>query len=391
MALDPSIALSAPQVPPVDVAGAVSKGLNLRMLMEKSAMNQQLLEQQLASERAAQLSTEEGTRAGVQKREEDARQIEASKTVAGLYKDKRFLKPDGKVDHDGIYEAALTQGVPIEKLTDLRTKVQTVRDADLKDQESRHAATQKLLRQLDMEVPKSLSVDDTKGLISTKMKELVKLGMTQEEAQKELTNRFGPDIENAPRFAQARLNAEMTPLKSAELTIAQAQLGIAQADEARRKREEVRTVAGGMAGVDSSITDLDKAIGGLDKLNKQFPTKLGTMLSQGWDKLVSQPGELGQVARVAQAYEKRTGQKLDINALGYDGVRAALAGEKGFYEGQKKALGAGAPPGVPPAAAPAPQGKMVTVVRKSDGKIAQMPEDRAAALIATGKFTRGSK
>jgi hypothetical protein len=68
------------------------------------------------------------------------------------------------------------------------------------------------------------------------------------------------------------------------------------------------------------------------------------MVKQGWDRLVTQPGEMGAVARAAQAYEKRTGLKLDVATLGYDGVRAALSGEKKYHEGQLGAQTAGAPP-----------------------------------------------
>ena len=393
MAIDASIPLRAVQpVQPFDPVGFAQKAVGLQEAATKARALPELLAQQLASERAAQLATEASTRAtnegvvrAVQQREEEARKFNASRRWAELGKTFVDTKT-GKIDHEGWYAAGLAEGLHPETASELRAKAQAIRESDLRDTNTREEAWQRLRGQLSAEVAYSRDIEDTEQLVETKLMELGKLGFPRDKAKAMLVDVIGRDIRKAPEYARARLLAELTPLRQANLAIAQGQLALGQAAEGRAGREEVRDVGSAVAGATTAIADVTAAMSALDKLKAKYPTKAGTLFSLGLDKYINQPGEMGDVARALQSYERRTGQKLDLANLGYAGVRAALANEKNYYEGQRQAQTAGAPRGVAPVQ---PATGMVTIMRKSDGVVKKVPADQAQKFLDTGRFVRG--
>lgn len=326
--MDTSFYQRAGQQPELDLAGAATKGLSLRKLMTDVQFQPQILEQQLASARAAELSTIEGTRAAEQKRIEEARKIAAQKDVAALYKEKLAAKkvdgskPIGDDIHREVYESALALGHDVSTLSDLRDRAQTIRQSDLTDKETRQKAKETLFKHLSMEVAKSLDEEDTKRLVGTKMKELMKLGLTQEEAQQELSARLGPDIVNAPKFADARLRAELTPLVSANLAIAQAQ-------DARAAAQQQVDVGQQAAGAKAEIGDIDDALKAIKDLETQFGTRAGTYITQNWRRLVTQDPRLAIADRaIAKHNAANPTNPISIEKDGYQSVIATLRGQR---------------------------------------------------------------
>ena len=395
MDFDTSMYMRAADVPQFDPIKAMGENINLKMLMQKQAYQQQQIQQELANQRATEQATIEGTRKSVQEREEKQRKIDTSILAGALYKKHSDAgTPEPELD-SAVYTDLLHAGVHPEMVKELREKAQAVRDADLKDTTARESKREQLFKQFDAEAAKANNVDEIKGLFGSKSKELARLGYKPDEIAKMLSERYGQDPNQIATQARARLNAELTPKVQADLEIARGQLALAQSQEQRAQRGEARGVATTVAGIGSSIADIENALKGLDKLHSTYGTRIGTVISKKWDELVSEPGELGQIARAAKAYETRTGQTLDIGAMGYAGVRAALEGEKGFYEGQRTAQQQSAPPAptapltpLKPgktAKAPMPAAKPKTVrMYNLKGQAYDVPADKVSDALRRG-------
>lgn len=268
MALSPNISLQAGQgVPQFDPMGASQKALALVDLMQQVNMRPQMLQQQLASAKAAEdatragiLQTQAATAGATLTNEQTARSNRAKVRLGELAKEFASEDPTTKkirIDHNAVASKAAAEGLDPEQVFTYMEKGQKQAQEGIKTESDARDYALSMLGTANNMIRVQTDPGKAAGIANSTMK-LLSQAVGPEKA-KEFASTYwqvpeggAPDAVAAGQhfIDQSKKNAEATiaPQQAIQNAIAQGQLGVSQGQLGVSQEQ---TAQGGAAGVTS--------------------------------------------------------------------------------------------------------------------------------------------
>lgn len=222
MAIDPSIALQAKPSTEFDFAGSAKKGMELALLMRQP----EIINQQLASQRATEQATLANTALTKIQIEEAQRMADASRRLAEIAKSHVTKDPTtGKpvLNKASLLHDALAQGVPFESVTGLAKDVATIEQGNLDTEKAKIDYANNRLYELDHLIRVQKDPAAAQKLLTSAANQLAQV-VGPEQAAQLMQSRYGDD---PTQFAaRAGLNAlgTISPAQAEQFKISQEQL-----------------------------------------------------------------------------------------------------------------------------------------------------------------------